>query len=122
LGGHLAMEAGILDLCANGLHRIESAGGTVETATLGIDPERGWQTWLTGRSWSVAARIAPHLRDPANRARIKPEALWEYDQGQELTGMETVQAAAERTAFHTRMLALFERYDVLALPSAQVWP
>ena len=84
--------------------------------------ERLWQTWLTWRRWSVAARIAPHLANPANRARIKPEALWEYDQGRELTGMQTVQAAAERTAFHTRMLALFERYDALALPSAQVWP
>jgi len=122
LGGHLAMEPGILDLCAAGLARIESAGGIVEPATLGIDPDRLWQTWLTWRRWSVAARIAPHLANPANRARIKPEALWEYDQGQQLTGMQTVQATAERTAFHTRMLALFDRYDALALPSAQVWP
>ena len=36
--------------------------------------------------------------------------------------MQTVQACAERTAFHTKMLALFDRYDALALPSAQVWP
>jgi len=122
LDGYLAMEPGILNLCAGGLARIESAGGSVEPATLGIDPDRVWQTWLTWRRWSVAARIAPHLRHPENRARIKPEALWEHDQGQGLTGMQTVQAAAERTAFHTRMLALFERYDALALPSAQVWP
>ena len=122
LGGHLAMEPGILDLCARGLARIESAGGTVEAASLGIDLDRLWQTWLTWRRWSVAARIAPHLENPANRAHIKAEALWEYDQGQALTGMQTVEAAAERTAFYARMLALFDRYDVLALPSAQVWP
>ena len=122
LGGYLAIEPGILDLCARGLARIESAGASVEPATLGIDPDRVWQTWLTWRRWSVAARIAPHLANPANRARIKPEALWEYDQGQELTGMQTVRAAAERTAFHARMVGLFERYDALALPSAQVWP
>jgi NAD(P)-dependent dehydrogenase (short-subunit alcohol dehydrogenase family) len=67
-----------------------------------------------------AHRAAP--RDPANRARIKPEALWEYDEGQHLTGMQTVQACSERTAFHTQMLKLFERFDVLALPTAQVWP
>src|SRR4029078_98967 len=36
--------------------------------------------------------------------------------------MQPVRAAAERTAFHARMVALFERYDALALPSAQVWP
>jgi amidase len=122
LGGHLAMEPGIAELCVRALCRIEDAGGTLEEAALGCDPARVWETWLVWRRWSVAARIAPHLADPANRARIKPEALWEYDQGEGLTGMQTVQACAERTAFHEQMLALFERYDVLALPTAQVWP
>ena len=122
LDGYLAMEPGIADLCVRALARIEDVGGTVEEAALGVDPAHVWQTWLTWRRWSVAARIAPHLQDPANRERIKPEALWEHDQGQALTGMQTVQACAERTAFHQRMLALFDRYDVLALPSAQVWP
>jgi amidase len=122
LGGHLAMEPGILELCARALARIDVAGGTVEPVAPGFDPAEVWQTWLVWRRWSVAARIAPHLADPANRARIKPEALWEYDQGQGLTGMQTVAACAERTAFHACMRELLERYDVLALPSAQVWP
>jgi len=122
LGGHLAMEPGIAELCVRALCRIEDAGGTLEEATLGCDPAGVWETWLVWRRWSVAARIAPHLADPANRARIKPEALWEHDQGEGLTGMQTVQACAARTAFYEQMLALFERYDVLALPTAQVWP
>jgi len=122
LDGYLAMEPGIADVCADALARIADAGDVVEPAALGFAPERVWQTWLVWRRWSVAARIAPHLRDPANRARIKPEALWEYDQGQGLTGMDTVQACAERTAFYDAMLRLFERYDALALPTAQVWP
>jgi len=122
LDGYLPMEPGIVDVCARALARIEDVGGIVEPATLGFAPERVWQTWLAWRRWSVAARIAPHLRDPANRARIKPEALWEHDQGQGLTGMDTVRACAERTAFYDAMLRLFERYDALALPTAQVWP
>jgi amidase len=122
LDGYLPMEPGVADVCARALARIEDAGGTVEPAALGFAPERVWETWLVWRRWSVAARIAPHLRDPANRARIKPEALWEYDQGQGLTGMDTVHACAERTAFYNAMLRLFERYDALALPTAQVWP
>jgi len=122
LDGYLAMEPGVADVCGRALARIAEAGGTVEPAALGFAPERVWQTWLVWRRWSVAARIAPHLHDPANRARIKPEALWEYDQGQGLTGMDTVHACAERTAFYNAMLRLFERYDALALPTAQVWP
>ncbi|MGZ5242194.1 MAG: amidase family protein, partial [Caldimonas sp.] len=122
LDGYLAMEPGIAALCEHALRRIEVAGGTVEPVALGFAPERVWDAWLVWRRWSVAARIAPFLAKPENRARIKPEALWEYDQGQGLTGMDTVRAAAERTAFHTHMLKLLERFDVLALPSAQVWP
>ncbi len=122
LDGYLAMESGIVDLCERALARIGEVGGAVEPTALGFDPERLWQTWLVWRRWSVAARIAPHLANPDNRARIKPEALWEYDQGQGLTGMQTVQACAERTAFHSHMVKLFERYDALALPTAQVWP
>jgi len=122
LDGYLAMEPGVADVCGRALARIAEAGGTVEPAALGFAPERVWQTWLVWRRWSVAARIAPHLHDPANRARIKPEALWEYDQGQGLTGVDTVHACAERTAFYSAMLRLFERYDALALPTAQVWP
>ncbi|MEO8312015.1 MAG: amidase [Caldimonas sp.] len=122
LDGYLAMEPGIVDLCERGLARIEDAGGRVEPTPLGFAPERIWDAWLVWRRWSVAARIAPHLANPANRTRIKAEALWEYDQGQGLTGMDTVRANAERTAFHTHMLGLLERFDVLALPSAQVWP
>ena len=122
LDSYLAMEPGIADVCASALARIAEVGGIVEPATLGFAPERVWQTWLVWRRWIVAARIEPHLRDPANRARIKPEALWEYDQGQGLSAMDTVHACAERTAFYNAMLRLFERYDALALPTAQCWP
>jgi amidase len=122
LGGHLAMEPGIGTLCERALERIEAAGGRVEATALGFAPERVWDAWLVWRRWSIAARIAPFLAKPQNRALIKPEALWEYDQGQGLTGMDTVRGCAERTAFHGHMLKLFERYDAIALPSAQVWP
>ena len=117
LGGYLAMEAGIVEICERGLTRVAALGGTVESTPLGFAPERVWDAWLVWRRWSVAVRIAPHLKDPANRVRIKPEALGDYDEGQHLTGMQTVQACNERTAFHSHLLKLFERFDVLALPT-----
>ena len=122
LNGHLQMEPGIVDTCEQGLRRLEGLGCAVEPTTLGTPAEQVWQTWLVWRRWVVAARIAPHLAIPANRAFIKPEALWEHDQGQVLTGVQTMQASTQRSAFYQHMLTLFETYDVLALPSAQVWP
>ena len=91
LDGYLAMEPGIVELCARGLAKIEQAGGTVEPGRpRHCARAASWQHMASvWRRWSVAARIAPHLANPDNRARIKPEALWEYDQGQGLTGMQT---------------------------------
>jgi amidase len=70
----------------------------------------------------VAARIAPFLLNPKNRALIKPEALWEHDQARPLSGTEFVSASAQRSAFYQHLLTLFETHDFLALPVAQVWP
>ena len=122
LGGHLAMEPGILDRCEAGLRRFEELGARVEPIALGYPPDRVWDTWLVWRQWLVAARIAPWLAEPANRARVKPEALWEHDQAQGLTGAQTLAASSARTDFHRHLLRLFERHDFLALPTAQVWP
>ena len=122
LGGHLAMEPGILDVCGQALSRFEGLGCAVEPATLGTPPEMVWEAWRVWRRWLVASRIAPHLVNPANRAFIKPEALWEHAQAQDLTGAQVLAASAQRSAFYQQLLTQFERFDFLALPSAQVWP
>ncbi|MEO6363964.1 MAG: amidase, partial [Caldimonas sp.] len=122
LDGHLAMEPGILDVCSAALARLETIGCRVEPMRLGFSPARLWDAWLVWRWWLLNGRIAPHLEREANRARIKPEALWEHDQGAALTGPQVMAASRERTAFHQHLLGLFEGVDFLALPSAQVWP
>jgi amidase len=122
LQGYLAIEPGILDVCEQALQRLSGIGCAVEPAGLGTPPEAVWLAWLVWRRWLVAARIAPHLINPANRALIKPEALWEYDQAASLTGAQVMHASAQRGALYRNLLTLFERFDVLALPCAQVWP
>ena len=123
LGGHLAIEPGIFDVCEAALKRLEGTGAVVEPAPLGFSPERIWDAWLAWRWFIVHGRIAPFLLKPENRAQIKPEALWEHDQGAQLPASALMAASAVRSAFHRHVVdELFARYDVLALPSAQVWP
>ncbi len=122
LDGYLPVEPGILECCESALRRIETLGCTVKRTQLDYPPEKIWQAWLVWRRWLVAARIAPYLRDPKNRGLIKPEALWEHDQAQGLTGVQVFGASEQRTAFYRHMLTLFDRYDFLASPTAQVWP
>jgi len=122
LSGHLAMEPGILESCEQGLSRLHDLGCAVEPMAGGFAPEEVWQAWLIWRRWLVAGRIAPYLANPQNRALIKPEALWEVNQAANLSGVQVLGASAQRSAFYQQMLGLFERCDVLALPTAQVWP
>ena len=122
--GHLAMEPGLLDTVRSALGRLEAAGlAVVEPIALGFDPARLWRAWMTWRHWLVRDRIGVHLAaDPANRARIKPEALWEHDQGESLSASDVMRASAERTRFHEAMLAMFEHVDFVASSTTQAWP
>lgn len=122
LQGYLPMESGILDVCQSALHSFFGMGCTVDEARLGMPPEQIWQAWLVWRQALVGPRIAPLLVNPANRDHIKAEALWEHDQSLGLTGAQLMAASASRTRFYQSMLALFEKFDVLAMPVSQVWP
>ncbi|MFN5096493.1 amidase [Limnohabitans sp.] len=122
LRGYLPMESGILAVCESALKSFSGMGCSVDEAALGMPPEQIWQAWLVWRQALVGPRIAPFLINPANRAHIKAEALWEYDQSLTLTGAQLMSASASRTRFYLSMLQLFEKFDVLAIPVAQVWP
>ncbi|MGH8820572.1 MAG: amidase, partial [Rhodoferax sp.] len=122
LDGYLPMEAGIVPVCEQALDRLQGLGCVIEPAALGLPPDAVWQAWLVWRRALVASRIAPFLLNAKNREHIKPEALWEYDQAQGLSGTQLRGASAQRTAFYQQMLALLKQYDYLALPTAQVWP
>jgi amidase len=79
LQGYLPMEEGVLDVCESALNSLSGMGCTVDEAQLGMPPEQIWQAWLVWRQALVGPRIAPFLINPANRAHIKAEALWEHD-------------------------------------------
>jgi amidase len=122
LQGYLPIEGGILEVCQSALNSFSDMGCTLDEARLEMPPEQIWQAWLVWRQALMGPRIAPFLVNPANRSHIKPEALWEHDQSLNLTGSQLMAASASRTRFYQSMLALFEKFDVLAIPMSQVWP
>ncbi|MBN8510879.1 MAG: amidase [Burkholderiales bacterium] len=122
LDGYLAVEPGIVPGCEAALRRFESLGARVEPIALGYPADEVWQTWLTWRRFLVAGSIGPLGANPESYARLKPEAQWEFDQGQGLTGPQVYAASVARTRFYRHLLTLFDRFDLLALPTAQVWP
>lgn len=122
LGGYLATEPGVLAVCEAALSRLQAAGCAVEPTAPGFSPASVWDAWLVWRQLLVASRIAPFMHSAASRAQVKPEAQWEYDSAQGLSGAAFLRASVERSAFYQHLLALFDRFDALALPAAQVWP
>ena len=122
LDGYLAMEPGVLDACREALRHMEGAGAIVDHAPLGTDPSALWECWLTWRRALAGPRVAALIHLPGARDRIKPEAMWEYECSLGLSYMDFMRASQARTAYYQHMLGLFEKWDVLALPSAQCWP
>jgi len=122
LSGYLPMEPGILELCRGGLKSLESIGCLVEEAALGFPPERMWSSWTTLRHWLIAGNLGAVYNDAAKRAQMKPEAVWEVENGLKLSGQNVYQGSLTRSELYRAVLKLFENYDYLALPSAQVFP
>ncbi len=119
--GYLATEPGVLELCERALRGLEDSGAFIEPAMPAYDLDRRWQTLLTLRHWSIARR-QPMLEDPATRELLKPEIVWEIEGSIGLTAADVSAAAIARAEWYRSLHDLFEQFDFLALPSAQVFP
>lgn len=122
LGGYLPFEPGVLELCRGTLPVFERIGCKVDDVVPDFEMADVWQSWTTLRSWLTANNMRDTYDDPAKRAKVKPEIIWEIERGLEMTGREVHFASKRRSAWYQYLLTLFERYDYLILPSAQVFP
>jgi amidase len=120
--GHLPMGEGVLEICRKALAVFEAIGCRVEEALPDFSPERLWQTWLTLRGFLVAGIAGPLYAEPAKRTLMKPELIWEIENGLKLSAEEVYRASINRSAWYSALNALFSEYDYLLLPCAQVFP
>ena len=122
LGGHLTMEPGLLELDRQSLAHFEAIGCRVGEASPRFDLARLWQAWIDLRSFTVSGNYAALYQDPARRALLKPEAVWEIERGLALTGPQVFQAAQVRSAWYQELGRLFGEFDFLVMPTTQVFP
>jgi amidase len=115
------MEPGIIEVCEKNLQQLAAHGVIVEPCRPQYDMARLWQTWLTLRHWS-ARSVKEYYDDPAKRRQLKPEVVWEYEGGLGMTAEQVYNAGTARSEWYQALRALLDQYDVLALPSAQVFP
>ena len=120
--GYLPMEKGVLELCEKAFADFES--WAVRSKQCSPNSPRNscgaaGAPCVTG--WSRAPS-APTYADPQKRAHLKPEACWEIENGLKLSASEVFQASVDRSNWYRAISRLFERFDYLLLPSAQVFP
>jgi amidase len=118
-GGAYPMEPGILECCEAGLRVLEDLGAVVEPLPPPFPAEK---LWLTLRAMLNAGGKRALAEDPAKRALTKPETIWEIEQGLGLTAQQVYEASVTRSRWHAHAARLFQTYDAVVLPTAQVWP
>ncbi len=121
-GGAYAMEPGILDVCRDALSQMSALGVTTTEMGAPFDRDRLWQSWIDLRSFAVAGNLAPLFRDPDKHGMLKDTAIWETERGLNMSGVDVQRASEARSDWFRTTTQLFEKVDVLALPTAQMWP
>ena len=121
-GGAYQFEPGIVDLCEAGLRVFADLGAVVEPVPPPFAAEKLWHAWVTLRAMLNSNGMRAIYHDPVKRAQLKPETIWEIEQGLGMSAAAVHGASVIRSQYHAVMAQLFRRYDAIALPVAQVWP
>ena len=121
LDGYLKFEPGILELCENSLGKLSSARAKVELAQTNFAPSDLWTCWTTLRH-QTRLRMLDFYENPLTHNLLKPELLWEIEQALQLKEKDLKQAELIRKEWYFELDRLFNKYDFLILPTAQVFP
>jgi amidase len=121
-GGAYATETGVLPLCEAALGAFADIGVRVEGLPPPHPAESLWESWTTLRSFSVATRLGPFWADEGKRAALNAQARWEVRRGRALSALDLQRASALRSAWLRRAVELFQTFDALVLPTAQLFP
>jgi amidase len=120
--GHTPCDPEVLDVCRNALRTFGALGCVVEEALPEFDIEAVWQAAIRLRGWQLGESIRKLCADPAQRALVKPEAIYEIEMGLEQSAFDISTASTIRTAWHHAVHRLLERFDYIVAPTAQVFP
>ncbi|MFD2091241.1 amidase [Blastococcus deserti] len=118
LGGRVTVDPAVRAALAPAVGVFESLGAAVEEACPeldGADEVFGTlRAWLFEASFGEISRRSPE--------KVKESIRWNAEMGAKLTGPDLARAEQLHTTLYERVVAFFERYDVLLAPTTQVLP
>ena len=126
--GAYPMEEGICQQCEEALSVLRQCGA--EIVSIGTAPypaNQLWKSWTTIRSKVIADNMIEEFGLNFFEERDTPlpfrkELEWEVSRGLAHSVDQIKEAKTIASAWSHRVAELFEEYDALALPSAQMWP
>jgi len=122
LDGVTPYEPGVLDVCRTALKTFETIGCTVDAAVPKASVEDTWQAFIKIRQFQQGPNFRAFYADPAKRALLKPEAIYEVEGSLKLSGPDVSAAFTGRTRWSNAVHALFSQYDFLVMPTSQTFP
>lgn len=122
LSGAIPCEPGVLEVCKTAVKTFEGLGCRVDEAHPDFDFDALWRAVVRLRGWMEGAGLLAYYQDPAKRALLKPEAIFEVETGLKLSAYDITAASVIRTEWYQVVRQFFERYDFLVLPTAQTFP
>ena len=118
----LPFDDGIMDISERAVEDLRALGADVTAIDAPFSMDALWESWITLRSWTVASGAGVFYDDPEKRDLLKPAAIWEIERGFAMSARELHQQSVIRSIWFKKAAQLFETYDALLMPSAQVWP
>lgn len=96
--------------------RFSELGASVEEAHWQMGEAHDCFNVLRARGFAIGK--AEDLRK--HRDKLKPEVVWNIEQGLKLTCADIMKAEHQRAALHQRMLTFFENHDLICTPATIV--
>ena len=120
--GYLPYEPGVLETCRAAMKTFADLGCIVEDAIPDYPVDKVWQAWLKLRAWQSGGGGKVHYDNPAERALLNKQMIFEVESGMKLSAFDITAAATVRSEWYRAVLKFFQRYDFFVLPTAQMFP
>ncbi|MGF7159414.1 amidase [Rhodoligotrophos appendicifer] len=111
--GITPVDPEVAGICRRAAHDFVDAGVIVEEAH--PDLSEAHECFQTLRALNFAIGLGG-LYD-SHRSLLKPEVIWNVEQGLKLTSRDIARAQAQRAVLYQRMATFFETYDLLLCPA-----
>ena len=120
MNGDYIVEKDILEICEAKLKDLEKINLKIETLKPKINTNILWKSWTSLRAKSIYEdTLAMNISDIST---MTYQAIWEYNKGKEITSEELQLALDQKQKCLNQINLIFEKFDFLVLPSAQIFP